>query len=132
MLIWTQHPDGWHANGFRIRLVEPFRWVLTQTEVDDASVRVPTEPLAVSRTLTECKREAELLVGASRRSALRRLWSAQALVAIAALVFATDLSAPWDIVVVSSLAVYVLRCVSLILGSFLATRNFSYSDFFYQ
>ncbi len=132
MLTWTQHPDGWHANGFTIRLAEPFRWVLTRTELDDSAVRVPTEPLAVSRTLKEAKREAELLVGAARRSVLRRRWAVQALVAVAALVFATDLAAPWDIVVVSSLAVFVLRCVSLILGSFAATRNFSYRDFFYQ
>ncbi len=132
MLTWTEHPDGWRANGFTIRLVEPFRWVLTRTEVDGGSVRVPPEPLAVGRTLTECKREAELLVGASKRSGLRRRWAVQGMVALAALVFATDLSVPWDIVIVSSLGVFALRCVSLIAGSFYAGHNYSYRDFFYQ
>ena len=132
MLVWTQHSDGWRANGFTIRLVEPFRWVLVKTDADSGPVRVPARPLAETRTLTECKREAELIATAAERAGLRRRWAAQGLAALGALAFATDLAGPWDVVVVSILGVLVLRCISLVADSFLTSLEYSHHDFFYQ
>ena len=72
MLSWTKGPDGWYSNGFRIELAEPFRWLLVEVDHQKAQVRIEQQPLAVARSLTECKREAELLAAARQRAELRR------------------------------------------------------------
>ena len=72
MLSWTERASGWHSNGFRIELAEPHRWVLVDSEEEPAVVGQPTRPLAVTRTLTECKREAELLAAKRRRRDVQR------------------------------------------------------------
>jgi hypothetical protein len=133
MLAWTQHADGWHADGYLIRLAAPFRWVLVPE--DDAStdaVSAVAEPLATTRTLTEAKREAELLATAVHRSERRRNWAAQALTGICAIVFAVGLPMPWAFIVTVALGIFALRCLALILGSALAATNYSHTDFFYQ
>ena len=72
MLTWTQRSDGWHSNGLRIELAEPYRWLLLDKEKQPSAVGRGAQPLAVTRSLTECKREAELLMGRRRRSAVQR------------------------------------------------------------
>lgn len=74
MLLWTECPEGWCADGFRIVLTEPFRWLLVDVETPptQSAVSVGLEPLAVARSLTEAKREAELIVSARARSEIRR------------------------------------------------------------
>jgi hypothetical protein len=74
MLVWTECPEGWRADGFRIVLAEPFRWLLIDDDEPptESAVRVGGEPLAVARSLTEAKREAELIALARARSAVRR------------------------------------------------------------
>ena len=55
MLTWRHEGDGWHADGYIIRLAEPFRWILTKAEPESSSVSIPVAPLATARTLTEAK-----------------------------------------------------------------------------
>ena len=75
MLDWTECPEGWTSEGFKIVLAAPYRWLVLET-VDPAepirSVSVPREPLAIARTLTGAKREAELIASSRGRAEVRR------------------------------------------------------------
>lgn len=72
MTTWTERPDGLHSDGLRIVLAAPFQWLLFDDERPAAAVGIPEQPLAVARSLTECKREAELVIARRHRAALRQ------------------------------------------------------------
>ena len=132
MLTWRQEGDGWHANGYTITLAEPFRWILTKAEPDSGPVSIPVAPLATGRTLTECKREAELLAASERRGRLRRRWAAQAGIAGSGIVFVAGTAPPWNVLLVTCLLTFVLRCLALIAGTLIAGREYTSRDNFYQ
>jgi hypothetical protein len=72
MTTWTERPDGWHSDGLHIVLAAPFKWLLFDNERPDTPVGIPEQPLAVARSLTECKREAELVLARRQRAEIRR------------------------------------------------------------
>jgi hypothetical protein len=74
MLVWTEGPEGWRADGLKIVLAEPFRWLIIDEDAPpvESAVSIAREPLAVARSLTEAKREAELIASARARSKVRR------------------------------------------------------------
>jgi hypothetical protein len=74
MLTWKECSEGWCTDGFKIVLDKPVRWLLIDEESPpmESAVSVGYEPLAVARSLTEAKREAELIVSARARSEARR------------------------------------------------------------
>ncbi len=133
MLAWTQRSDGWHANGFLIRLVEPFCWVLLEDRVEpEATVHDAVEPLATARTLTECKREAELLVTARHRSSMRKRLIARILLALCALPLSGGLAAPWDLLVATLLGGVALGSAVTLAATFFTEAKWSYDELFYQ
>lgn len=132
MLAWTKAEDGLHANGYVIRLMGPFQWVLSEATTDSAQVRLTDEPLATARTLAAAKREAELLVAANRRSALRRRWIATALLASGSTVFTAGAAAPWGFVLTFALVVIAIRSVGLLTGMLLAPFVSQHDDLIYQ
>jgi hypothetical protein len=58
----------------KIVLAEPFRWLIIDEDAPpvESAVSIAREPLAVARSLTEAKREAELIASARARSKVRR------------------------------------------------------------
>lgn len=95
MLSWTQGTDGWYANGYRISSAAPFRWLLETTHHptdDEPKVSAIAEPLAVGKTFSECKREAELIEAARVRVNLvrRSVMQLASMFAIAALLSASS------------------------------------------
>ncbi len=132
MLAWTRDRDAWVSNGYRIELVKPHHWVLLENEPETASVRHEPVPLAESRTLTQCKREAELLDSATRVAELRkRSWSKLALAAVC-FVFVPTLAAPWNLALTVVLLVAVARTAGFLAGTYLARTHITVRDLFYQ
>ena len=132
MLTWTRDRDGWVSNGYRIELVEPHHWVLLENEPAAASVRHEPVPLAESRTLTQCKREAELLDSATRVAELRkRSWSKLALAAVC-FVCVPTMAAPWNLFLTVVLLVAVARTAGFLAGTYLARTHITVRDLFYQ
>ncbi len=134
MLTWTKEADGWHAQGYVIRLVEPFRWaLLPDTEpADEDAVSLISEPLATTRTLTECKREAELRAAAVRRSASVRRSTAQLLLAACGLVFTLGSPPPWSFFLSLGLVYVAARSISFMIGLFAARYGQPPGGAFYQ
>jgi len=133
MLDWIEHADGWHADGFRIELVEPFRWfVIDRSAQDHASVSLGVQPLAIERTLTEAKREAELLAASRRRSDLRRRHILTLLVVLSTSVFLAATSPGGNAAVVIGGAFLATRSAMFLLGSFLPTALGERHQTFYQ
>ena len=133
MLTWTQRQDGWYADEYVIRLVRPFCWALTQAEdAPEAAVSIPTEPLATGRTLTECKREAELIASARSRADTRRRQCLLLLISISAALMM--LGAPFGgnglaLLVVGILAV---RSTAILLGTLIPSAFGEQHEVFYQ
>lgn len=119
MLSWTQRDDGWYADGFRIELRAPFHWVLVDLDADEpARVSTDLEPLAVEKTLSECKREAEILVSARHRSALRRKHLRILLLVVAGSVLLLGQTPTTNVLVVLLAGFIVARSLGVIVGSF--------------
>lgn len=133
VLTWTQQTDGWYANGLRIELAAPFRWILVETKPEETAVvssQVP--PLAVARTLTECKREAELVIAARRRSELRRQH-----LGILGLLFGVGIllmgaSPIQNIGVILALATLATRSLGVIAGTIFWRSSRAGHEVFYQ
>lgn len=124
MLTWQQDHGGWVSNGYRIELLEPFRWVLLSN--DTRAVRAVSDesvPLAEARTLTLCKREAELWDMKGRREAIRRRMWGRLTMALAAFVMLPSLTSPWDLI-----SFLVLLTVAAGAGGFLAGTYVAGSD----
>lgn len=132
MLTWTQRADGWYSNGFRIELAAPFRWLLLDSEHTPAVVGPEVTPLAVARTLTECKREAELLTAARQRAEVRRRHIVTLLMVLAAAPMLFVGSANTKIVVGAIVAFLAVRSVSVILGTLLPQAFGEQHEVFYQ
>ncbi|MDX2342612.1 MAG: hypothetical protein QNL12_02240 [Acidimicrobiia bacterium] len=126
MLSWTQQADGWHADGYHIELAAPFHWVLTKDTVQPASrhesiqyVTNLPEPLAMARTLTEAKREAELDDMACYRAQVRRRHIAILLTILAVAVLSIGGSPLQSITMVLLVAYFTTRSLGVIAGTLL-------------
>ena len=130
MLSWTKGPDGWYSNGFRIELAEPFRWLLVEVDHQKAQVRIEQQPLAVARSLTECKREAELLAAARQRAELRRKHSVTFVTILA--LFVLLIGSTTDPLVLFSVVFLALRSLFVLLGTLLPAGFGEQHEVFYQ
>jgi hypothetical protein len=132
MLTWKRDDEGWVANGYRIRLVRPYTWELLDSTAADAVVITERTPLAVTRTLSQCKREAELLAAATRIGELRRRYWGVLVMSIAGFMFVPTLAPPGDLIAVLVLLLLTCKAVGFIAGTYMARSHISVNDFFYQ
>lgn len=141
LLSWTQQSDGWHANGYRIVLEAPRRWILTEEAPESMAaldsaigyVSTPTEPLAQARTLTEAKREAELFDLAKHRAALRSRHTVILLVTLAIGILLWGGPPMQNLALLLVVAYFVLRSLGVIMGTILWRWAISARDaHFYQ
>ena len=132
MLTWEQDRTGWVSNGYRIELVEPYRWVLLRNEPATTAVRAALAQLAETRTLTQCKREAEKLDAAGRLAQLRRRLWGQLILALVAFATVPTLAPPWDLAMVLILLAVAARAVGFLAGIYLARSHVTGHDLFYQ
>lgn len=132
MLTWKQERNGWISNGYRIELLEPCRWVLLKAEPTRAPVMAEPIPLAETRTLTECKRQAELLDSALRvAQTRRRLWG-QLVVALVAFVFVPTVATPWDLLGFLALLAVIARAIGFLAGTYMARSHLAVRDLYHQ
>lgn len=132
MLTWERNSNGWVSGGYRIELIEPYHWVLLQNEVETAAVRTEPVPLAETRTLTQCKREAELLDTATRLAEVRRRSWGKLVLALVAFMFVPTLAAPWNLALMVALLTAVARSAGFLAGTYLARSHTTNADIFYQ
>ena len=128
MLTWKQEHNGWVSNGYRIELLEPYHWVLLDNEPGSAPVQVAKIPLAETRTLTECKREAERRDAAARLALVRhRLWG-QLIIALMAFAFLPSITPPWDLIFFLALLAIAARAIGFLAGTYMARSHVTVHD----
>ncbi len=133
MFAWAQEPDGWYANGFRIERVAPHLFVLVDaTSVPTGPVRVATSPLASATTLKGCKREAEVVVAAERRTGLRRKHLSIFLLATAVGVLSIDAGFPTNLITIIVSTFLAVRSLGIISGTLLWRHAHNSGDVLYQ
>lgn len=132
MLTWKQEHNGWVANGYRIELSEPYHWVLLRNEPRSAPVQVEPIPLAETRTLTQCKREAELLNAAGRLARIRRRLWGQLIMALMAFAFLPSMPPPWDLVLFLVLLIVAARAIGFLAGTYMARSHVAVRDLSYH
>lgn len=122
MLTWKQERAGWVSNGYRIELLEPCHWVLLKNE----PVQVEPIPLAETPTLTQCKRQAELLDKARRLTRIRRrLWAELIVALLAFALLPIGMAPPWLFLV---LLVVATRAIGLLAGTYMARSHVAVWD----
>lgn len=132
MLSWIQDEDGWVANGYRIRLVRPFHWDLLDDITPTGAVFAEPTPLATTRTLSACKREAELLETASRANEIRRRSWGLLVLALTGFFFVPSFNPPAALVAFLTLLAVASRAAGLIAGSYMARSHLTADNLFYQ
>jgi hypothetical protein len=90
------------------------------------------QPLAVARTLSECKREAELLAAAHNRAELRKRHLAYLVLSPCAAILLIGSSAVLNVLIVATLATLATRSLGVIAGTVLWRSVGSWDDVFYQ
>ena len=134
MLDWTECSEGWRSDGFRIVLAEPFRWLLLDEEnqPDQSAVSVGWEPLAVARSLTEAKREAELIASARARAEVRKRHFLTLLLAggVALLLLGGPITGNELPLLVAGIV--AVRSTAILLGTLLPTAFGMQHEVFYQ
>jgi hypothetical protein len=128
MLAWRQERNGWVSNGYRIELLEPHHWVLLKNEPRPEAVRAEPIPLAETRTLTQCKREAELLDAAGRLSLIRRRRWAQLIMAAMAFAFVPSMPPPLDLTLFLVLLAIAAGAIGFLAGTYMARSHLAVSD----
>ena len=132
MLDWTREADGWTSDGYRIRLVAPYHWELLGTAAADAAVVTDRTPLAVTRTLTECKREAELLDAATRIREVRQRYWGLLVLAVVGFIFVPSFGPPGDLAAIIVLLLLAVRAIGFLAGTYMARSHLYLRDLFYQ
>ena len=132
MLAWTQRSDGWHSNGFRIELAEPYRWVLVDAGERPVAAGQLREPLAITRSLTECKREAELLAAKRRRHDVQHRQIRTLLIALSSTPFLLGSSSDVNATIVLVALVVAARSLLILLGTLMPRSLREYHEVFYQ
>lgn len=129
MLTWKQERDGWVSNGYRIELLQPCHWVLLKNEpVQVAPVQVEPIPLAETRTLTQCKRRAELLEKARHLTRVRRRLWAELAVALLAFALVPGMAAPGGPILFLVLLVVATRAIGFLAGTYMARSHVAVHD----
>lgn len=133
MLKWNKDGEIWQSNGFVVRLVAPSRWALTERRGDDNALvqEVPT-PLAITRTLSGAKREAELLSANVAESERRKAWTGQLLASIAAAFISIGFAEPWNMFASFAFTGTALYALAKIVGSWISRWVGHPKDVFYQ
>lgn len=127
MLTWKQERDGWVSNGYRIELLEPSHWVLLKNEPAPVEpVQVEPIPLVETHTLTQCKRQAELLEKARRLTRVRRRLWAELIVTL--MVFALVPIGMANPLVFLVLLVVATRAIGLLAGTYSARSHVAVWD----
>lgn len=132
MLHWTRDDDGWRSNGYLIELVAPHHWELRDATNADGPVLVERQPLATARTLTRCKREAELLEIAGRIAEVRKRHWGLLVLSLVGFMFVPSFAPPSDLVAVLVLLATTTRAIGYLAGSYMAGSHVSVDDLFYQ
>jgi hypothetical protein len=132
MLNWTQRSDGWYANGLRIELAAPFRWLLLDSGREIPAVGLGQEPLAVARSLTECKREAELLVAKRRRADRQRRHIMTLLLVVAGTPLLLGVPSNTNVVIFLIALVLATRSTIALLSSLMPSALGEQHEVFYQ
>ncbi len=133
MFTWVRKPDGWYADRYRIECMAPHTFVLVDaTTAPSGPVRIDTPPLASATTLKGCKREAEVVAAALRRSDLRRKHLSILLLATATGVLSGGAGFPSNFLAISVCAYLALRSIAVVVGSFLWRYEHNASDGLYQ
>lgn len=133
MFTWVQEPDGWYANGFRIECVAPHLFVLVDATIARSGpVEVTRPPLAEATTLKGCKREAEVVAAATRRTDLRRKHLSILLLATAVGVLSIDASFPSNLIAIIATTSLVVRSLGIISGTLFSRYEHSNGDLLYQ
>ncbi|MCP3993513.1 MAG: hypothetical protein GY722_00400 [bacterium] len=116
----------------RIELAEPHRRLPLDQEQQLSAVDHRVQPLAVARSLTECKREAELLAAKRRRRDVQRRQVVLAVLAFAVTPFL--LGSPSNVSAVLLVAVLVVatRSVTILLGTLTPQALGEQHEVFYQ
>jgi len=133
MLNWRHDGETWRSNGFVIRLAAPARWTLTERHDDDRAVvhAVPT-PLAVTRTLSGAKREAELLSATAVEIERRKGWIGQLFASVAAVFIAVGFAEPWNMFAAFAFTGTALHALAKLVGSWINRWAGHLDDLFYQ
>ena len=132
MLVWRQEHSGWVSNGYRIELLEPYRWVLLKNEPMSEAVQAEPIALAETRTLTQCKREAELHDAADRLGLARRRRWGQLIMAAVAFVLVPIMPSPLDLVLFLGLLAIAAGAVGFLAGTYMARSHVAARDLSYQ
>ena len=129
MLCWTKKSDGWHSNGYRIECLAPHRWIVTDTAAPGPeAVQVERAPVAAATTFKGCKREAEILVAATRRVGVRRRHIPVVLFSASGALLGLDAAAPWNVAAVAAFSYLGVRSLAVILGTVAERREFKTAD----
>lgn len=132
MLSWTQRSDGWYSNGFRIALAGPHRWLLLEAKRDTPGVGLEEQALAVARSLTECKREAELVAAKHRRGDIQRRNIATLLLVLASTPLLLGNSSLADGVIILVALGLATRSITVLLGTLMPRALGEQHEVFYQ
>jgi hypothetical protein len=134
MLQWVNDSDGWRSNGFLIRQGGPSRWLLLETAIVDESclVNVIPEPLTVTTTLSNAKREAELLATSRQSADQRRSSVLQLLASGAGVVMVLGFGEPWNMFLSFALTGTALHAAAKLLSSWIDHWAGDPGDLFYQ
>ena len=133
MFTWVQESDGWYADRYRIECAAPHTFILVDvTVIPSRPVRVEMSPLASATTLKGCKREAEVVAAALRRTELRRKHLSIILLAAATGVLSIGATFPSSFIVIAVCSYLVLRSIGIVAGSLLWRYEHKSSDGLYQ
>jgi hypothetical protein len=133
VFAWAQEPDGWYANGFRIERAASHLFVLVDaTSAPTGPVSVATSRLASATTLSGCKREAEVVVAAERRTDLRRKHLSIFLLATAVGLLSIDAGFPTSLITIIVSTFLAVRSLGIICGTLLWRYAHSNGDVLYQ
>ncbi len=133
MVEWTQRTGTWSTDTLVIRSCGPRRWELSALAQErPGNVRVLSEPIAVTETLSEAKRFAESITAAHQTRYRRITWSVHFAAAVAALIVALGLAEPWNMFVSFAMAGAALRSLTALLRSWIEPHVAFLDDLFYQ
>jgi hypothetical protein len=130
-MTWTERDGGWYSNGYRIERAAPFRWVLLANE-PESSVSLTPDPLAIERTLSECKREAELLRAARARAELLRRNVVRLAIVLACTLLLLGASDAQNLLVVLIATILSLRSIAEIIATVFWRHSNPLNDLIYQ
>ena len=102
--------------------------MLVKNEPKSVAVRVESMLLAETRTLTECKRAAELLDAAGRVAVARRRRRGRLIITLTAFAFVPSLAPPRDLILFLVLLVGAAGSIGFLAGTYVAGSHLTIRD----